>query len=333
MEGCPPTNNGEAAPAGAGAGAGAGAAPPLPCVVPLDQRNAHPLDSLIEFDEGPHVYSIRGSSEGWISVTSLVKKFFEDFDGVATAQKMVKNPKFPHAPHFRKYAKFVWDGETLRKRCDARIIRDIVAEWKRGGEDAARQGTELHEAIEDYLNGGVSEVHRNARGRPEFSYFLDFMDAVRVLSERDEFSGSLGGFPLELYRTEWRVFAEKYKTCGSIDAVFRMSDGTLALVDWKRTKRLDFYNYRRECGKFPVQNVPDCNWSKYCLQLNLYACILEVPEEEGGYGMKVSSMTIVVLREKAKGKRGQTFRSYDVPCMRGEATRILRTWGGPRQFG
>ena len=51
-------------------------------------------------------------------------------------------------------------------------------------------------------------------------------------------------------------------------------DGSLVIVDWKRTKQLVYEN-RFACLKYPLSNLPDTNYWLYALQLNTYAFFLE----------------------------------------------------------
>lgn len=43
---------------------------------------------------------------------------------------------------------------------------------------------------------------------------------------------------MEPFRTEWRIAADDIGVAGSVDFVGKFSDGTYALIDWKRTKNL-----------------------------------------------------------------------------------------------
>ena len=51
--------------------------------------NAHPRDAHIEFDEGPHIYTIDGDSD-YKSVTTWNHSHFKDFDGDAIATKIIE---------------------------------------------------------------------------------------------------------------------------------------------------------------------------------------------------------------------------------------------------
>ena len=58
----------------------------------LKQKNFHPLDSRIEFDEKNHVYYIDNVPYD-ISVTGFVKSFFEEFDTDDVIKKIMINGK------------------------------------------------------------------------------------------------------------------------------------------------------------------------------------------------------------------------------------------------
>ena len=55
----------------------------------LKNKNAHPLDSNIVFDEGPHIYTINGDSD-YTSVTTWNHANFEKFDADKVITKMMK---------------------------------------------------------------------------------------------------------------------------------------------------------------------------------------------------------------------------------------------------
>lgn len=61
-----------------------------------------------------------------------------------------------------------------------------------------------------------------------------------------------------MYRTEWTVYAAREDVAGSIDCAMELPDGSLALVDWKRTKGLveKHQAFGRRMAK-PLDSVPD----------------------------------------------------------------------------
>ena len=52
----------------------------------LATKYPHERDTRIVFDEGPHIYYIDGSSDGYVSVTTFNHANFEHFD----ADKIIK---------------------------------------------------------------------------------------------------------------------------------------------------------------------------------------------------------------------------------------------------
>jgi len=112
-------------------------------------KNGHPRDAFIEFEAGPHKYTIQGDSN-YLSVTTWNHTHFPHFDADAIIRKMrLDNPSNPYY------------GQTPAQ---------IKAGWDKGRDEAAALGTALHAAIELYLGGTplqppiVGEVEGRTQG-------------------------------------------------------------------------------------------------------------------------------------------------------------------------
>ena len=71
--------------------------------------------------------------------------------------------------------------------------------------------------------------------------------------------------------------------CGQLDALFQHEvTADLCLVDWKRTKTIEFENRFRTLNP-PLETMPQSNGNVYSMQLNVYAYILE---SEYGYSVR-----------------------------------------------
>ena len=90
-------------------------------------------------------------------------------------------------------------------------------------------------------------------------------------------------------------------------------DGSLVIVDWKRTKQIVYEN-RFRCLRYPLSHLPDTNYFLYALQLNTYAFFLE--SECQSY--RVSSLYLAVAHPESSC--GQLVR---VPRMRAEVDAII----------
>ena len=155
-------------------------------------------------------------------------------------------------------------------------MEQIKKEWN----TTAVLGTKLHHMIELYYNNFEVEYEDDS----DFTQFLNFEE-----DHKDIF---------EIYRTEWKIYSDILKISGSIDAVFKNPDGTISLVDWKRTPEIMYKSFDDKKGKQPLENVPDCNFYHYSLQINLYRVILEKY-----YNQTVKDMFLVVLYPNLKYKK------------------------------
>ena len=226
----------------------------------LSKLNAHSFDKRIKLQHEGHIYYIDGDSKNVISGTTIIHKYFGNFNAVEVIKNIINGENYKD-PEYKYY------------NMTEKQIKQL---WDKNGKEASTAGTKLHEDIEFYLN---KEDRKN--NTVEFNQFLEFLNDNKQLVP---------------YRTEWMVFIEKLKVCGSIDCVFINDDGTLSLCDWKRSKSINFDNMKK--AKHPFDNIPDCNFYQYSMQLNLYRHILE-----NYYDFKVKDMFLVVLHpENEDGK-------------------------------
>ena len=83
---------------------------------------------------------------------------------------------------------------------------------------------------------------------------------------------------------------------GTIDMICREADGTFAIYDWKRSKKVvNAYGQpivEAFGGKTDLRglNLPDTSFYHYCLQQNLYRYMLQK-----NYGIRISALNLVVL--------------------------------------
>ncbi len=83
-------------------------------------------------------------------------------------------------------------------------------------------------------------------------------------------------------------------------------DGTLTLIDWKRTDKYLSLTFDQATYRGPLEgmNFRDNDLNKYTLQLNLYKHLLSsgyVIEDSTGRPLKVGAMLVVQLHPKLKG--------------------------------
>jgi len=225
----------------------------------LSIKNKHAFDSNIKFQKEGHKYWINDDCTDLISSTTYIAKFFGKFDEDAIINKILNKHEYENDPSYVYY----------KMKPD-----DIKKMWESERNSSSTKGTELHEDIELFYN---DEPHFNSS--TEFQYFLNFQN-----DHKNEFS---------IYRTEFLIFSEILKITGSVDALFINDDGTFTICDWKRTKRIDIESYQEKKISCPFDNLMDCNYIKYSLQLNLYRVILEK-----FYNFEIRDMFLIVCHPK-----------------------------------
>lgn len=222
----------------------------------LSQINPHPRDQNIIFAEENHEYTIAGMLNKPISVTTLIHKYFPEFDADVVIKKMMASRNWPQSKYF------------------GRTPESIKKEWEENGDQASQLGTIMHKSIEQFFN-------QEPVSTPNSKEFVMFMQFWRDFTTK---------YPMmRPYRSEWLVYDEDISLAGSIDLVVSDPKGNLIIVDWKRSKEIKIQN-NFEKGKVPFQTYPNCNYSHYSLQLNFYRTILEKC-----YDKTVIFMMLVIL--------------------------------------
>jgi ATP-dependent exoDNAse (exonuclease V) beta subunit len=224
----------------------------------LANLNPHSRDLNITFRDEDHSYKIIHNNTLIvpISVTTLIHKYFQEFDADNVIDKMMKSDKWKQSKYY---------GKTKE---------EIKEEWDNNGKEASQLGTLMHADIEYFLNNDPV-VSPNSK---EFQFFMCFWNDFQVK------------YPtFKPYRTEWLVYDEDEHIAGSIDCVLSDNQNRLMILDWKRSKEIKMDN-KFEKGLYPFNTYDNCNYSHYSLQLNFYRHILETK-----YNKTVIFLMLVIL--------------------------------------
>jgi len=249
----------------------------------LANKNAHERDARIVFHEGPHLYEIDGTSDGFCSVTTLNHGYFAGFNADAAVDMILRNKKWASDPTYKYY------GQSRQTILDG---------WAENGRQASEAGTKMHLDIEMYYNK---------------------MPVSNTSYEYGLFQNFLADFPqLEAFRTEWTVFHEEVRVAGSIDMVFRNTlTGQYEIYDWKRVKEISMNAFRADDVGLvpPLATMPNTNYWHYALQLNIYQYILHQK-----YGLDVSNRCLIVLHPDNAYKR---YMRYELPDLQSTVAELF----------
>jgi len=240
-------------------------------VVTLGVANASARDEGVSMDVPTHVYTVKDVPYE-ISGTGLKGAYLEKF----RKDSIMETTMFKGVWGRNLDENAVYPGRNPEYLGMTRLeIRDL---WTQ----KADLGTEMHDAIERYLDRSHNPHYTRPRGermgilctnkdgvegglnhlKDVFNQFLDF---------EDRFTGKERW---EIFRTEWMIFSEAHSCAGSIDALYRrLIPGTdtyeYMIVDWKRTPK----DLQRKNGNglYPIEFVPGTDKNAYFIQVCLYA--------------------------------------------------------------
>lgn len=160
------------------------------------------------------------------------------------------------------YKKYLDKGKLLREQ------------WKDTSNHGKEKGTFVHLYGENLFNNKVIKV---------------------PAKYKDSVGGMLKFYNDNKHRTpiyaELIVADDEFCIAGQVDRPFFVKPGVIDIVDYKSDREIVFENKYSSLLK-PCDDLPDCNFSKYTLQLNLYKFIIEKNTE-----WKVRDLQIVHLTD------------------------------------
>jgi ATP-dependent exoDNAse (exonuclease V) beta subunit len=200
----------------------------------------------IIFKAEDHSYvSLEEDNINWISVTTLISQFKEPFNSKSIAEKVSKNKKSK------------WYGMKPQEIEDA---------WKTESERALELGTFYHNQRESDL---CSFASIEKEGIPLPVYSPIEKEGIKYAPEPKLTEGI---YP------EHMVYLKSAGICGQSDLV-EVINGRVNIIDYKTNKEIkteSYVNWEGISKKMlhPVNNLDDCSFNHYALQLSIYMYII-----------------------------------------------------------
>ena len=201
----------------------------------------------IVFNAADHSYkSIEADEIKWISVTSLVSNFKKPFDAKAVAARVTKSKRSK------------WYGIAPEK---------ILEIWDSEANRATTLGTYYHNQREADLCSFAS-IERDGVTVPVITPVEEIDGLKQAPSQRLD----PGVYP------EHMVFLKSAGICGQSDLV-EVVNGCVNITDYKTNKEIKTESFKDWEGiseklLSPVNNLDDCNFNHYSLQLSIYMYII-----------------------------------------------------------
>lgn len=232
----------------------------------------------IKFTESDHSY-VDNYGTSYTSVTSLLKRHFEPFDDIAVSEKMERAGK--------------GKAEELRAR------------WDKTRDHACRYGTRVHETAEAVLQlQKPPHAPESDKERKAMKYVWEYC--------KDQLLAKT-----EVIGCEILVFSHIWEIAGTIDLAVRTKSGRVMLLDWKTNRKIDRSGFRGRMAMPPINHLPDCEFTKYALQLATYERILR----KEGYIDDDADVSRAILYVNPDNHRGVKY--IEMPDMSAEVSEIL----------
>lgn len=238
--------------------------------VSVDKENADVI-----YSDKDHIYLGKKDNQKYTSVTQLIHNYTQPFNSAfwsayKACEALLSSEDFYPLKQILLKNK-IWKSEYLKTyNIDIQSFKDKREEILKSYEDkknvACERGTSIHEVQENL--------------------FYNQDDKIKKYVGGGKFDVKKGYYQLDLERAVYPEFLISYafddylKVAGQIDLIIK--DGNdITIIDWKTNKKIDQESYfdkttkRRQMMKFPLDNIQDCNFYHYTLQLSLYAFLLQ----------------------------------------------------------
>lgn len=198
----------------------------------------HPSGKVIRLGKN-HRYFIKGENINFTSCTTLLKKFFPEFNREEVAKKYAEK----HGLNWK----------------------DVADGWKKLGRDSSNRGKKYHKFSEDVYRRYVTGKYKDI-----ISGF-----GTDIIENRME-KILLNLFQMYTFLPpETIVGSISFKIAGSLDLLgYSDISKSLFIGDWKFVNEIKVDNIW-EKAYFPIERLDNCNYNKYCLQLNLYSFLIK----------------------------------------------------------
>jgi hypothetical protein len=150
---------------------------------------------------------------------------------------------------------------------------EILYKWERNGLLKRNMGTAAHRNCELALEGLPYRWYD-----PEMKAFFTFIKDYIIPNGATIMS------------TEREIRSFKLDIAGSVDAVFKMPDNSIVVVDWKLSDKLYMNMTGFKKMMAPLNHLDDCDGAGYALQTSIYQYLFEKE-----YGYTVSERILVSL--------------------------------------
>lgn len=270
------------------------------------------------FTDSDHSYTNKLDGSSYISCTQLIHYYCNEFNADFFAKyKALETLADADAFSWVKQGLLstqVWKPDLLdklkiNKNEFETLVETIKSNWEQNRIESAENGTKLHEMLENSFYG-KTEFDLSKYGCPQV---------------KGNYSCIKGNYQLNLENGIYPellisyISPEGLHVAGTADLVVK-SGNDIDILDWKSSKEIKKKSYfnqikkKSQMLKFPLNNLMDCNFYHYSLQLSLYGYMLQKINPE----FNIRSLTIVQI------PKDSDIKEYTVNYLKDDVDRMLK---------
>lgn len=280
----------------------------------IDKENA---DCVYSDEE--HVYIDKKDNSRYISVTTLINKYSEEFDedfwsSYKALEEIMDGDTFSILKKAllatKKFNPKVLKKFQIDEELFANKKAEIVAQYNATRNEACDHGTAEHLRKELSFYG----KHDFDFSRYGYKDLSGEYDCKKNYYELDLERGVYPEFLIAVTSRDGIL-----KVSGQIDCLIK-NGNEITILDWKTNREIkkeSYYNRstkQHQMMKFPLNNIQDSNYWHYALQLSLYAYLLQILHPE----FVIKGLKLIHI------DREQKETEYEVPYLKDDVERMLK---------
>lgn len=240
----------------------------------IDKQNGN-----IGFNDESHIYfDINNPDDRYISVTTLIHSFTQPFDKefwsvYKSLEKLIPKDSWAIEKksllNTKRFDKSILEVYNISENDFNKVQQDLLDSWDEENRKSCERGTKIHSEIENSFYKNPKDISLQKFGiGGKFECKKDY----------SELDLEYGVYPEYLIYN--KTSDNVLKLAGQVDLIVK--DGYyITIIDHKTNKKIDlkggFNTQTKSAAKmrYPLNNLDDCNYNHYQLQLSTYAWMLQ----------------------------------------------------------
>ena len=245
----------------------------------MDKSKITKQNGNIAFEEEAHIYyDVTKPEQKFISVTTLIHSFTQPFDkefwsAYKALEKLLSKEDWAIEKksllNTKKFDKVLLELHNITEDQFNKEQQTILDMWDEENRNSCERGTRIHADLENSFYKKKKDIDLSK---------YQIGGKFECIKDHNNLDLENGIYPEYLIS---RVSEDgKLRIAGQIDLLVKKGN-KIIIGDWKTNKKIDlksFFDSKTKTSskmKYPLNNLDDCNYNHYCLQLSTYAWMIQ----------------------------------------------------------